>query len=171
MQRYVEKLLDMTRLDAGGIEARIEGLDPADVLAAVAARARTLDEQRIIRLNVEPDLPMVQADAALLDQALFNLIENATTHAASGEIVVGAARSRGGVVFTVADEGPGLTPGDEARIFERFERADNSASGTGLGLAIVKGFVSLMGAKVSARNRSDRSGAVFTIEFPAERLA
>lgn len=89
-----------------------------------------------------------------------------------GEIVVGAARSRGGVAFTVADEGRGITPGDEARIFERFARAEApAASGTGLGLAIVKGFVSLMGAKVSARNRSDRSGAIFTIEFPADRLA
>jgi two-component system sensor histidine kinase KdpD len=62
--------------------------------------------------------------------------------------------------------------GNEARIFERFARAASSGvSGTGLGLAIVKGFVSLMGAQVSARNRSDRSGAVFTIDFPAERLA
>lgn len=172
MQRYVEKLLDMTRLDAGSVEAKREPLDPSDVLAAISVRAGALDQQRAIRLNIEPDLPMVQADAALLDQALFNLVENALVHAARGEIVVGAARSQGGVAFTVADEGRGITPGDEVRIFERFARAETpAASGTGLGLAIVNGFVSLMGAKISARNRTDRSGAIFTIEFPADRLA
>ena len=105
---------------------------------------------------------MVRADAALLDQALFNLVENAIAHARSGEIVVGAAQSRGDVTFTVVDQGQGILPGDEVRIFERFARAASSGvSGTGLGLAIVKGFVSLMGAHVSARNRSDRSGGSF----------
>jgi len=172
MQRYVEKLLDMTRLDAGSIEARLEPLDSSDVLAAVAARARALGARRDIRLDIEPDLPMVLADAALLDQALFNLVENALTHADAGEITIGAVRSRGGVAYTVADQGRGIAPGDEARIFERFARAGTpGAGGTGLGLAIVKGFVSLMGAQVSVRNRSDKSGAIFTIEFPAERLA
>ncbi len=172
MQRYVEKLLDMTRLDAGSIEAHLEPLDPSDVLAAVASRAGALAEDRKIRLDVEADLPMVRADAALLDQALFNLVENALAHAASGEIVVGATRSRSGVAFTVADEGQGIAPGDEVRIFERFARAASSGvNGTGLGLAIVRGFASLMGAQVSARNRNDRSGAVFTIAFPAESLA
>lgn len=172
MQRYVEKLLDMTRLDAGSIAARLEPLDPSDVVAAVATRARTLDLGRAIRLDVEPNLPMVRADAALLDQALFNLVENALAHAGGGEIVIGAARCGSGVALTVSDEGRGIAPGDEARIFERFARAETPATGgTGLGLAIVKGFVSLMDAEVSARNRSDRSGAVFTIAFPAERLA
>lgn len=172
MQRYVEKLLDMTRLDAGSIQAQIEPLDPADVLAAVASRAQKLVAGRPIRLDVEPNLPMVLADAALLDQALFNLVENGLAHATQGEIVLGAERSRGGVAFSVLDEGDGIRAGEETRIFERFVRASPSgASGTGLGLAIVKGFASLMGAQVAARNRGDRTGAIFSIEFPADRLA
>jgi two-component system sensor histidine kinase KdpD len=171
MQRYVEKLLDMTRLDAGGIQARIEPLDPADVVASVAMRAGKMAHGIRIRLEVEPDLPMVRADAALLDQALFNLVENALAYAAQGEIVLRAERSHAGLKFVVTDEGGGIKPGDETRIFERFARSSiTSANGTGLGLAIVKGFVSLMGAKTTACNRVDRSGAMFTIEFPAESL-
>lgn len=172
MQRYVEKLLDMTRLDAGSIRAHLEPLDPSDVLAAVVTRARKHAAGRPIRLNVEPDLPMVRADATLLDQVLFNLVENALTHARDGDVVLGAARSRTGLTFSVADEGAGIAAGEETRIFDRFARsAGSGVSGTGLGLAIVKGFVSLMGAQVAARNRTDRAGAVFTVEFPAESLA
>ena len=171
MQRYVEKLLDMTRLDAGSIKAQIEPLDPADVLAAVASRAQKITAERAIRLIVEPDLPMVRADATLLDQALFNLVENALAHAADGDVVLSTGRSRDGLAFNVLDNGPGIKAGDEARIFERFARSSSTnASGTGLGLAIVKGFASLMGARVTARNRSDRTGAIFTIEFPEESL-
>ncbi|MEQ1780463.1 MAG: ATP-binding protein, partial [Hyphomonadaceae bacterium] len=171
MQRYVEKLLDMTRLDAGSIKAQIEPLDPADVLAAVASRAQKIAAERTIRLVVEPDLPMVRADAALLDQALFNLVENALAYAADGAVVLSAGRSRAGLAFSVLDDGPGIEAGDEARIFERFERSSSTNTrGTGLGLAIVKGFVSLMGARVTASNRSDRTGAIFTVEFPVESL-
>ena len=171
MQRYVEKLLDMTRLDAGSIKAQIEPLDPSDVLAAVASRAQKIAADRTIRLVVEPELPMVRADAALLDQALFNLVENALAHARDGDVVLSAGRSGSGLAFSVLDHGPGIKAGDEARIFERFARSPTTnASGTGLGLAIVKGFVSLMGARVTARNRGDRPGAVFTVEFPEESL-
>ncbi len=172
MQRYVEKLLDMTRLDAGAIAAQLEPLDPADVLAAVASRAQKISDGRPIRLQVERDLPLVRADPTLLDQALFNLVENALTHADQGAIVLSAARSPTGLVFSVLDEGEGIKIGEESRIFERFARSSGSAvSGTGLGLAIVNGFVSLMGARASASNRSDRVGAIFTIEFPQESLA
>jgi two-component system sensor histidine kinase KdpD len=170
MQRYIEKLLDMTRLDAGGIRAHIEPLDPGDVLAAVASRAQRLAPARGIRLDVERDLPMVRADAALLDQALFNLVENALAHAADGEIILRAGREAGGLAFSVLDEGPGVTPGEEARIFDRFARGSRTtASGTGLGLAIVKGFALLMGARVAAHNRT-RRGAIFTIAFPVGSL-
>jgi two-component system sensor histidine kinase KdpD len=172
MQRYIEKLLDMTRLDAGSIEAHIEPLDPAEIASTVVKRAEKLADGRSLQLHVEPGLPMVTADATLIDQALFNLVENALMHGRSGDVVLAAKRAGAGVVFEVMDEGPGLAPGDELRIFERFARGGSSAAGTGLGLAIVKGFAGLMGATASARNRSDRAGlqtgALFSIEFPAK---
>jgi two-component system sensor histidine kinase KdpD len=171
MQRYVVKLLDVTRLNAGGMHARIEPIDPADVASAVAARTEA--GGRRPRLDTEAGLPMVRADATLLDQALFNLVENAFVHGGKGEVTIRAHRdSGGGLAFDVLDEGAGLAPGEEQRIFERFVRGSSPAAGSaGLGLAIVKGFSGLMGAQVSARNRPDRSGAIFSIVFPPGALA
>jgi two-component system sensor histidine kinase KdpD len=176
MQRYIEKLLDMTRLDAGSIQAHIEPLDPAEIASTVVKRAEKLADGRTVQLHVEPNLPMVMADATLIDQALFNLVENALMHGRRGDVLLAAKRAGGGVIFEVTDEGPGLAPGDELRIFERFTRGGSSAAGTGLGLAIVKGFAGLMGATASARNRADpggaqtgaQTGALFSIEFPAK---
>ncbi len=167
MQRYVEKLLDMTRLDAGSITAHLELLEPGDVLSAVAKRAAPLAGARAIRLEIEPDLPMISADAALADQAVFNLVENALLHGGDSPVTLAARRTGNAVTLDVLDEGPGLAPGDEVRIFERFARGSApSPTGTGLGLAIVKGFARLMRADVFARNRPEGKGAVFSIVFP-----
>jgi len=167
MQRYVEKLLDMTRLDAGSITAHLELLEPGDILSAVAKRAAPLAGARAIRLEIEPDLPMISADAALADQAVFNLVENALLHGGDSSITLAARRTGSAVTLDVLDEGEGLAPGDEVRIFERFARGSApSPTGTGLGLAIVKGFARLMGADVFARNRPEGKGAVFSIVFP-----
>lgn len=172
MQRYVEKLLDMTRLDAGSIQAHLELLEPADVISAVAKRAQSLAGSHEIRLEIEPNLPMITADAVLIDQALFNLVENALLHGRTSPVTLAARRNGAAVMLEVQDEGPGLAAGDEARIFERFQRGNAPLpNGTGLGLAIVKGFVRLMHAEVFAENRPDHKGAVFKIVFPirAER--
>lgn len=167
MQRYVEKLLDMTRLDAGSIEAHLEQLEPADILAAVSKRAQAIAGAREIRLDIDPGLPLITADAVLADQAVFNLVENALVHAGAGAITLAARRSGKAVALQVLDEGPGIAAGDEARLFERFARGNaQSPTGTGLGLAIVKGFARLMGADVRAADRPDRRGAVFSIVFP-----
>lgn len=166
MQRHVAKLLDMTRLDAGSIKAHMELLDAADIISAVAKRAAGLAGFRPIHVNIAPDLPMIRADAALADQALFNLVENALLHG-NGPVTLAARRTSGGIALEVQDEGAGLAPGDETRIFERFARGTApSQAGTGLGLAIVKGFAGLMNARISARNRLDSTGAIFSIEFP-----
>ncbi|MFT3723246.1 MAG: sensor histidine kinase KdpD [Hyphomonadaceae bacterium] len=171
MQRYIEKLLDMTRLDAGSIEAKLEMLDPADILSAAAKRAEGLGDGRTLKLDIEPRLPMIEADAVLADQALFNLIENAITHARKGDITLIARRVSKGVALEVQDEGSGIAPGEEARIFDRFARGGStSVAGVGLGLAIVKGFAGLMNARVYARNRPDRSGAVFSIVFDGDAV-
>ncbi len=175
MQRYVVKLLDMTRLDAGGVKAKSEPLDVSDVVAGVLKRAEPLAEGIWLSGDVAPALPMLNADASLLNQVLFNLVENAIVHganAAGGEVTLRAQRDGGGIIFEVIDDGPGLPAGSQNKLFEKFYRGEKAANGgTGLGLPIVKGFASLMGAKVSARNRSDRTGAVFTLAFPESATA
>lgn len=175
MQRYVVKLLDMTRLDAGGVKPKVEALDVADVVAAVLKRAQPLAEGVWLDGDVAAGLPLLKTDAALLHQALFNLVENAIVHGArvgGGEVTLRARYRDGGITFDVIDEGPGLPPGAETRVFDKFYRGDKAASGgTGLGLPIVKGFASLMGATVSAHNRHNRSGAIFTLAFPERATA
>lgn len=175
MQRYIVKLLDMTRLDSGSILPKAEALDATDIVSGVIRRAGAIADGVRLAGECGPALPFVRADAALLHQALFNLVENAILHGArqgGSEVVLRAEMRAGGVAFDVVDDGPGLSPGREARPFQKFCRGENAAAGsTGLGLAIVRGFAELMGATVSARNRSDRRGAVFTIAFPASASA
>jgi two-component system sensor histidine kinase KdpD len=176
MQRYVVKLLDMTRLDSGGVKPRAEPLDVADVVAAVLKRAQPISEGIWIDGDVAPGLPLLNADSTLLHQTLFNLVENAILHGArnadGGEVTLKAHMADGGIVFDIFDNGPGLPAGAEAKIFERFFRADPAkAGGTGLGLAIAKGFATLMGARLEAHHRRDRSGAIFSLAFPEAATA
>lgn len=176
MQRYVVKLLDMTRLEAGGVKPKIEPLDVADVVAAVLKRAEPIAEGVWLDGDVTPGLPLLRADATLLHQALFNLVENAIVHGArainGGEVRLAARMHDGGIAFEVRDNGPGLPAGAEARIFDRFFRGDKTkTSGAGLGLAIVKGFAALMGARVEAHNRRAHAGAIFTLAFPESAAA
>lgn len=188
LQRYVAKLLDMTRLDSGGVTPRKDAIDIADIVAAAVRRAGPLSQDMAIDGDVEPGLPMICADATLLEQAVYNLIENAVVHAREGGAVRVHAHFREGVVIDVIDSGRGLAQGREREVFDKFTRiaaatvsstgpgtgpitGSGTGPGAGLGLAIVKGFVDLMGARVSARNRTDGSGAIFTIEFPRSAIA
>ncbi|MDX2234839.1 MAG: sensor histidine kinase KdpD [Hyphomonadaceae bacterium] len=173
MQRYIVKLLDMIRIDSGRLTPKIDALEVADVVSTVLKRATPLAEGVRLRSEVAPGLPMLNADGALLEQALFNLVENGLIHGGpGGEVVVRASWAAGEIRFEVIDDGPGLPAGGESRVFEKFYRAGAAtASGTGLGLPIVKGFATLMGATVTAQNRQDRSGAIFTLAFPDSAAA
>jgi two-component system sensor histidine kinase KdpD len=167
MQRYVVKLLDMTRLDAGGVNAKLEALEVSDIVSSVMKRAATIADGVALVAEVEPGLPMVKGDGALLHQALLNLVENAVLHGGKGTVTVRVRLRDGAMDFLVLDEGPGLPADGETRVFEKFWRGENTvAGGTGLGLPIVKGFAGLMGASVTAQNRRDGKGAVFTLTFP-----
>ena len=167
MQRYVVKLLDMTRLDAGGVKARLEALEVSDIVSSVMKRAAALADGVRLVAEVEPGLPMVKADGSLLHQALLNLVENAVLHGGKGMVTLRAHLRDDAMEFVVLDEGPGLPPDGETKLFEKFWRGETAAAGgTGLGLPIVKGFAGLMGASVAARNRRDRKGAEFTLTFP-----
>jgi two-component system sensor histidine kinase KdpD len=175
MQRYVVKLLDMTRLASGAVKSKAEAVDVGDVVAAVIKRAEPLAEGIWLDGDVDPGLPLLRTDEALLQQALFNLVENAIVHGAKaggGEVRLCAHMRDGGVVFEVIDDGPGLPAGSENKLFEKFYRGEAAmAGGTGLGLPIAKGFADLMGAAITAQSRRDRSGAVFTLAFPESAAA
>ena len=173
LSRFVSNMLDMVRVEAGGLQLNLQPVDLAEAAAGAADHLKRELKGHPIRLDVPPDLPLVRVDPQLFHQCLVNLLENAAKYSGARKpISVAANRARDGISLSVMDEGPGLPSGEEGRVFETFVRVEGSdrKGGTGLGLAIVKGFVEAMGLHVSARNNEGGQGASFTIRFPEKTL-
>jgi two-component system sensor histidine kinase KdpD len=170
LHRFVRNLLDMTRLESGAIEPNREMIDVGEAIGAALERCGRMLILHRVELDIEPDLPMLELDAVLLEQVLINLLDNASKYAPPGSAVsVLAKRQAGSIVLQVCDEGPGMPEGEMERVFTKFHRlheGDRKRPGTGLGLAVCRGFVEALGGTIVAGNRSDRSGAVFTLTFP-----
>ena len=172
LNRFINNLLDMTRLESGAIVAHAEATDLADVIGSALRRAAKVLTFHSVKVEMKPDLPMPRLDAVLLEQVMFNLLDNAAKYAPAHSEVGVKAYADGAVIrIEVRDEGEGIPPDDLERIFDKFYRvhaADRRRAGTGLGLAICRGFVEAMGGTITAGNRDDRSGAVFTVTLPVE---
>jgi K+-sensing histidine kinase KdpD len=170
MTRFVGNLLDMTRLEAGGVQLHRGPTDIGEAIGAALRRTASLTREHRIDVQVRGALPLLELDAALLEQALVNLVDNAVKYAPAGSAITLSAQPEPGAVgICVTDEGPGLPEDAPERVFELFYRGaapGRHPSGTGLGLAIVRGFVEAMGGTVSARNGPGGRGAVFKILFP-----
>jgi two-component system sensor histidine kinase KdpD len=171
---FLANLLDMARIEAGVLTRSSEPVDLADAIASAVHDLRTRLTDNPIRMDVSPDLPFVRVDPQLFHHCLINLIDNAAKYGDPGTpITLAARREPGQLTLMVLDEGPGLPPGEEDRIFETFARIEGSdrKGGTGLGLAIVQGFCSAMGLTVAASNRTDGPlGACFAIRFDDAHL-
>jgi len=170
LNRFVANLLDMTRLEAGAIDLKLDLLDIAEIVGAALQRAGSVLAHHRIEVEIAPDLPMVRLDAILFEQVLLNLLDNAAKYAPPGSRIDVRARRDGDVVaMEVRDEGPGIPSGDVERVFDKFYRVqaqDRRRAGTGLGLAICRGFIDAQGGHIQAGNRHDRTGAVLTIHIP-----
>jgi two-component system sensor histidine kinase KdpD len=170
LNRFVGNLLDMTRLEAGTLAVKREMLDAGELVETALRRASRLLAHHRIEIDMDADLPMIPGDAILLEQTLFNLLDNASKYAPADTLVrVSAGVNADTLRIEVADEGPGIPPEQLERIFDKFHRVadgDKRTAGTGLGLAICRGFMEALGGTVTAANRADRSGAVFTITLP-----
>jgi two-component system, OmpR family, sensor histidine kinase KdpD len=171
LNRFVGNLLDMTRLESGAVEIRLDLADVAEIVGAALERAANVLARHRVEVAIAPDLPMLRLDSILFEQILFNLLDNAAKYAPPGSRIDLRARRDGDTVaIEVIDEGPGIPPEDLERIFDKFYRAqaeDRRRAGTGLGLAICRGFIEAQGGRIEARNRRDRSGAVLVIRLPA----
>jgi two-component system sensor histidine kinase KdpD len=170
LNRFINNLLDMTRLESGAITPHGELVDLSDVIGSALQRASKVLSLHRVQLELAPDLPMLKLDAVLFEQVLFNLLDNAAKYAPKNTDIRLRAWRQGDLVrVTVLDEGEGIPPDDLERIFDKFYRVhatDRKRAGTGLGLAICRGFVEAMGGTIVASNRRDRSGAIFTITLP-----
>lgn len=167
LNRLVGNLLDMTRLESGRVELRLDWCDIGDVVRAALHRMAKELTGRPVDLCLPPTMPLVKLDFRLMEQALANLLHNAAIYTPSGTPVeVRVSAGDGNLILTIADRGPGLPPEALPRVFDKFYRAPGvPAGGTGLGLSIVKGFAESHGGYVEAINRPD-GGAAFTITLP-----
>ena len=170
LNRFIANLLDMTRLESGAVSPNFALVDLGELVGAALKRAATILNDHAIELRLADKLPMLKLDAVLFEQVLFNLLDNAAKYAPVGTtIAIQTWRDERAVCLQLLDEGHGIPAEDTERIFEKFYRArkgDRVRAGTGLGLAISRGFVEAMSGTITAGNRSDRDGAVFTIRLP-----
>ncbi len=169
LARLVRNLLDMTRLEAGAVQVKKEWQPLEEAVGAALERMETSLAGRAIETALPADLPLVPFDSVLLQQVLVNLLENAVKYTPSGSpITISASRHDGAVEVTVADRGPGLSAGEEDRIFEKFYRAQKGrGGGVGLGLTICRGIVTAHGGRIWATNRHG-GGAAFHFSLPIE---
>jgi two-component system sensor histidine kinase KdpD len=134
----------------------------------VAQATRMLADHRLTT-DMPADLPLVEADAALLQQVLHNVIENAAKYSPSGSLISVIACAQGRAVqVRVLDEGPGIPDEEQELVFEKFYRAKNvvQQNGTGLGLAICRGFVEAMRGTIALANRDDERGMAVAFTLP-----
>lgn len=171
LNRFIANLLDMTKLESGALEPNRGLHDVGEVIGSALKRAERALSDHHVDLSIAKDAPMVSLDAVLFEQVLFNLLDNAAKYSPKGSTIRVSSRAEAGLILVqVEDEGEGIPPDDLERIFDKFYRVrqgDRVRAGTGLGLAICRGFIEAMGGRIIAANRSDRSGAVFTISLVA----
>jgi two-component system sensor histidine kinase KdpD len=169
LNRLIENLLNMSRLESGRITPRLDWYDIHDLIDRVSKNLK--DELKPFRLHVviPDDMPLVKIDFGLMEQVLYNLIYNSTQYATDSiNLRVKAFYDNGILTLQVMDRGPGFPEKEISLIFNKFYRVEGSkAGGTGLGLSIVKGFVEAHKGTVMVENRQN-GGAKFTIKIPSE---
>ena len=173
LQSLIDNLLDMSRLDAGVVTAvRV----PVALDEVVPRALAPLDADRVV-VDVPEDLPLVRADAGLLERAVANVVENALRHSPVGMSVLVRGRvMRDRVVLRVVDSGPGVPDADKQRIFRAFQRLGDAPArrgrslgrpGVGLGLAVARGFVEANGGRLDAED-TPGGGLTMVMSLPAE---
>jgi len=170
LNRFVQNLLDMTRLGSGALKPKVDWVDLNDVVGAAVKRTRRLARHHAIRVEIDPKLPLLCLDAVLIEQMFFNLLDNACKYAPPGTTIkVWAVKAHDHIAIEVADQGPGIPPEDREKVFDMFYRvqaADSQTAGTGLGLAICRGIVAAHGGTIKAEPGLHGAGTCIIIHLP-----
>lgn len=167
LERLLTNLLDMTRIDSGGIAVKREWVPLEEVVGSALGRLEKTLEHRAITTDLPEELPLVAVDPVVFAQVFMNLLENATKYTPAGSPIEISARRRGDALeIDVADRGPGIPEAMQSRVFEKFYRGQSErVGGVGLGLAVCKGIVEAHGGTLSVTNRTG-GGAIFRIRLP-----
>jgi two-component system sensor histidine kinase KdpD len=168
LNRLVSNLLNMTRLEAGALAVKKEWHPLEEVVGTALARMEKRLRDRPVNIRLPANLPLVQIDGLLIEQVFINLLDNGVKHTpVRSGIDISASVSDGTMLVEVADRGPGFTPGEEERVFDKFYRGQTTGSrGVGLGLTICRAIIEAHGGKIWAENRVG-GGAVFRFTLPA----
>src|SRR4030081_2880554 len=171
LNRFIANLLDMTKLESGAVVPNTALHDLGEIVGSAWGRASEIRALPRVELDLAAGLPMLEMDAVLFEQALFNLLDNAAKYSPDGSTIrIRSWRDQDAICLQVLDEGDGIPPGDLEHIFDKFYRAekgDRGGAGTGLGRPISRGFVEALHGEITAANRPDRPGADVPIRVPA----
>ncbi|MFS2161294.1 ATP-binding protein [Pseudomonas sp. Pseusp122] len=170
LDRYIQNLLDMTRLGHGALKLARDWVSPGDIVGSALNRLRAVLAPLQVMTRLPEDLPLLYVHAALIEQALVNVLENAARFSpVQGRLAVEVAVNDSEVSFAVSDEGPGIPEAERAKIFDMFytaARGDRGGQGTGLGLAICQGMVGAHGGRISVAEGIEGRGTCITLHLP-----
>ncbi|QVW25035.1 sensor histidine kinase KdpD [Pseudomonas hormoni] len=172
LDRYIQNLLDMTRLGHGALKLARDWVSPADIVGSSLNRLRAVLAPLQVSTDVPPELPLLYVHAALIEQALVNVLENAARFSpVHGRLQLRAGADENELFFSVSDEGPGIPIDERAKIFDMFytaARGDRGGQGTGLGLAICQGMVGAHGGRISVGDGIEGRGTCITLHLPLQ---
>ncbi|MFS2091511.1 DUF4118 domain-containing protein [Pseudomonas sp. Pseusp11] len=172
LDRYIQNLLDMTRLGHGALKLARDWVSPADIVGSALNRLRAVLASLHVVTEVPTELPLLYVHAALIEQALVNVLENAARFSPPhGRLELRAGVTDSELFFSVSDEGPGIPEEDRAKIFDMFytaARGDRGGQGTGLGLAICQGMVGAHGGRISVADGIEGRGTCITLHLPLQ---
>lgn len=168
LNRQVENLLNMSRLESGILKLNVDWCDMNELINSVI-RKNTLNSKRTVEFIPDDKLPLFKVDEGLVEQALFNIIHNALQYTPEqAKVKIWVSHMDNNCVIKIWDNGPGIPNEDLPYIFEKFYRVPNSKTGgSGLGLSIAKGFIEAHNGRIKLENNSSK-GVNFTIHIPAE---
>jgi len=172
LDRYIQNLLDMTRLGHGALKLARDWVAPADIIGSALNRLRAVLAPLQVSTELPADLPLLYVHAALIEQALINVMENAARFSPpQGRLQLRAGTTDKELFFSVSDEGPGIPQDERHKIFDMFytaARGDRGGQGTGLGLAICQGMVGAHGGHIAVDDGIDGHGTCITLFLPLQ---
>jgi len=169
LNRLVGNLLNMSRLESGLLQPKLDWCDVSELVHTVINRLKPEMSKYPVDIKIPEDIPLIKIDFGLMEQALYNILHNIPVHTPPGtKVSIQAECKRNILELIISDDGPGFKEEDMEMIFEKFYRTSTSGTGgLGLGLSISRGFINAHNGTIVVTNRKSH-GAVFTIRIPVE---